>query len=511
MVLEMIDSQIQDAANRFLADDYGAASFAEWVGQRLGLELSARDIKGASFEDADEIARARAERQLHEAIREALDENLPADADPSEWTWQALVRWVNDRFELNLKERDLKKYARTDGEEFQFGRDDLEEYLHEQAANSLQKIDLSPAREFLLPDWGRRSLGGWVHHKFTIAIDPSDWAGLDRAEIVRRIKAEARRLYTTKEAELPARIAMLRYLADRDAFGTPRYDREGLAAWASQRYHIVLEAEELRPMLRPEIEAMVLDLARKHYQGGKVAEELEARLDAAGLSRSPAKDAPAPDTAAVDTLVDWAKQSLDVTLSADQARTAPSGEVRNRLLAALDARYRPEMREMEKAVLLQILDSAWMEHLRAMDHLRSSIGLQGYAQIDPKVEYKREGMRIFADMWAASADRVTDLIYRVEQFDPEFLDYLGSRYNKLDRAQTIHAQADSQLVAAPSTGGVRHQQDQAIAASQQSTEKKREPVRNVGKKVGRNDPCPCGSGKKFKACCMRKHSDATPF
>ena len=90
-VLEMIDSQVQEAAARFLAEDYGAASFAEWVGQRLGVELAARDLKGASFEDAEEISRGRAERQLHEAIRQAMDENLPADADPSEWTWQALA------------------------------------------------------------------------------------------------------------------------------------------------------------------------------------------------------------------------------------------------------------------------------------------------------------------------------------------------------------------------------------------------------------------------------------
>ena len=87
-----------------------------------------------------------------------------------------------------------------------------------------------------------------------------------------------------------------------------------------------------------------------------------------------------------------------------------------------------------KGVLLQILDSSWMEHLRTMDHLRSSIGLQGYAQIDPKVEYKREGMRIFGEMWNGIGDRVTDLIFRVEQFDPELLDDLGSRW-QLDRAR----------------------------------------------------------------------------
>ena len=168
------------------------------------------------------------------------------------------------------------------------------------------------------------------------------------------------------------------------------------------------------------------------------------------------------------------------------------------------------MREMEKAVLLQILDSSWMEHLRAMDHLRSSIGLQGYAQIDPKVEYKREGMRIFAEMWNGIGDRVTDLIFRVEQFDPEFLTYLGSQW-KLERAETIHHQADSQLAPSADKNGVRNQQDAAIAGSQRSPEKKREPVRNLAKKVGRNDPCPCGSGKKFKACCMRKQSIGDPF
>ena len=86
-IIEMIDSQIKDAADRFLAEDYGTASFAEWVSQRLGIEVTTRDLKGASFEDAGEIVRAKAERQLHETIREAIEENLPSDSDPSEWTW----------------------------------------------------------------------------------------------------------------------------------------------------------------------------------------------------------------------------------------------------------------------------------------------------------------------------------------------------------------------------------------------------------------------------------------
>ncbi len=518
MIVEMIDRQIEDAARRLLADDYGAASFAEWVGQRLGVELTARDVKGASFEDAEEIARTRAERQLRETIRQAMDENLPADADPSEWTWQALANWANARFDLSLKEKDLRKYAVADGDELRFGHEDLDEFLNEKAVESLQKIDLTPAQEFLLPDWGRRSLSGWVHHKFALAIDPATWTELDRAEIVRQVQAHARKLYTRKEAELPARIALMKFLGERSQNQTPRFDREGLAAWASSRYHTVLDAEELRPLLRAEIEALIIDLAQEHYQGARLEHELEAKLAAVPpLGSPPDRDATphspsdsTRDPRALDDLTAWAHQSLGLDLKADALAAMPASQIRRTLFSALDAKQRPEMCEMEKAVLLQILDSSWMEHLRAMDHLRSSIGLQGYAQIDPKVEYKREGMKIFAEMWNGIGDRTTDLIFRVEQFDPDFLHHLGSTW-QLDRAQTIHHQAESALAAAPAAGGIRDQQDAAIAGSERSTEKKREPVRNLGKKVGRNDACPCGSGKKFKACCMRKQSVADPF
>ncbi len=154
-ILEMIDSQIQDAADRFLAEDYGTASVAEWVSQRLGFEVAARDLKGASFEDASEIVRSKAARQLADAIREAMEENLPSDSDPSEWTWMALATWANNRFGLNLKEKDLKKFSRNDDGEFAFANDDLEEFLHEKAMATIEKLDLEPAREFLEPDWGR--------------------------------------------------------------------------------------------------------------------------------------------------------------------------------------------------------------------------------------------------------------------------------------------------------------------------------------------------------------------
>jgi preprotein translocase subunit SecA len=510
-ILEMIDDQVHGAATRFLADDYGASSFAEWAGQRLGVELAPRDLKGATFEDAVEIAKLKAERQLREAIRESMEENLPPDAEPVEWTWQNLVSWANKRFDLNLKDRDLKKFTRVEAGEFRFDRDELEDFLAEKAAESIAAVDLAPAAEFLAPEWGQRSLAGWVHHKFTLAIDPASWVDRDRASIIREIQTKARELYGVKESELPVRIAIMNYLEDRSQSGVPRYDRDGLAEWVSTRYETPVDPERLRPLLRPEIEALLLEFAHQHYQGSKLSAELETRLAAARLSiQAVERDGATIDQHALSELATWAKEALGIDVTAATLSAMPPALARRALINALDAKFRPEMREMEKAVLLQILDASWMEHLRAMDHLRSSIGLQGYAQIDPKVEYKREGMRIFAEMWVGIGDRVTDLVFRIEQFDPEFLTYLGSRY-QLDRAQTIHQEAQSQLSGFDHSSSIQQQQEAAIAGSERSSDKKREPVRNVGKKVGRNDSCPCGSGKKFKACCMRRQATADPF
>ena len=155
---------------------------------------------------------------------------------------------------------------------------------------------------------------------------------------------------------------------------------------------------------------------------------------------------------------------------------------------AVEDRYRPEMRRMERELVLQILDTAWKDHLLAMDHLRASVGLRGYAQVDPKVEYKREGMRTFELMWSNVAERVTDLIFRMEHVE--------------ERSASSFVEGEAIHDEAPPATDIADQQQSAIDASQ--ADRKIEPIRNRQERVGRNDPCPCGSGKKFKNCCMRK-------
>ena len=146
-------------------------------------------------------------------------------------------------------------------------------------------------------------------------------------------------------------------------------------------------------------------------------------------------------------------------------------------------------------VLLEIVDSAWKDHLLAMDYLRSAVSQRGIAQLDPKVEYKREGMRMFEGLWGSIGERVTDLVFRMEQMNEAFVS------NTL--VETSARKDDAPQQQAPQQSDMGRDQSEAIDRSG-GGKNAPEPIRNKGVKVGRNDPCPCGSGKKHKACCLRK-------
>jgi preprotein translocase subunit SecA len=152
------------------------------------------------------------------------------------------------------------------------------------------------------------------------------------------------------------------------------------------------------------------------------------------------------------------------------------------------------MRGMERSLLLNQLDASWKNHLYTMDHLRSTVGLRGYAQEDPKTVYKREGMKEFETMWEGVQDKVTDAVFRMEEAE-------GFQESLWAITSTVHESAPTALSAA--ANGIRAEQDAAIASSGKEG-KKAEPIRNRGQRIGRNDPCPCGSGKKYKNCCMHK-------
>jgi preprotein translocase subunit SecA len=482
LMLDMIDEQVRLATDKYLDDDYGPASFAEFAANRLSVEFDSSDFARSDFAEADRNAHDKATRLVLTQIQEAMDENLSQDVEESEWNWQAMAHAVNTRWGLKTTDRELKK----------LGRDNLAQQLIEQAEKSLAAVDLSTGKQYLEADWGLRSLCDWARLKFQISLSVGDLKDKSPEAIQEMLHGRVMDIYRQKEMELPVKAGMARFMAERpqQPGGGQRYDREGLYRWAKVRFGKAadpLTEEEFRTQSRAKLQERLVEISSAYFpqvNQEAIDEKLEETFSGTHLSE--AGDA--------HELVEWAKTSLNVEV-AEASLTGVSREAARKVLwNAFDLKYRPEMRGVERGLLLNRLDSSWKNHLYTMDHLRSGIGLMSYAQVDPKTEYKRQGMKEFDAMWEGVQDKVTDSVFRME----EEVDFQESLWTV---EAAVHEAAPRAMPAADEQS-MRGQQDAAIAGSQKG-DKKQEPIRHRGERVGRNDPCPCGSGKKYKNCHMR--------
>ncbi len=155
------------------------------------------------------------------------------------------------------------------------------------------------------------------------------------------------------------------------------------------------------------------------------------------------------------------------------------------------------LRHFEKAVMLKVLDDQWKDHLSSMDHLRQGIHLRGYAQKNPKQEYKREAFELFTQMLDRIKHEVVTVVSRVQVRAEEDVAAVDEQRRRQAPMNFQHEEASA--VAAAGGGGPVAAPPQGQAAGTAAMQENKPFVRE-GKKVGRNEPCPCGSGKKYKQC-----------
>ncbi|MCI0652567.1 MAG: preprotein translocase subunit SecA [Planctomycetes bacterium] len=178
-------------------------------------------------------------------------------------------------------------------------------------------------------------------------------------------------------------------------------------------------------------------------------------------------------------------------------------ESKDEVIAAIAARYQKVLEERRGAagaenfdkllhfIMLQTIDEKWKDHLHEMDQLRSGIGMRSYAQVDPKVEYKREGYLMFAQVLLAFKERTAEIVPRVRvQIDERAEEQrLASRWQG---SEVTPGDVSGQFQ--------KHSEKMQQGISGSQAKGPAQPIRNAENKVGRNDPCPCGSGKKYKKC-----------
>jgi len=243
------------------------------------------------------------------------------------------------------------------------------------------------------------------------------------------------------------------------------YGFEALASWANRKYNAQFTAEGIQQIQPQTLNRQLLELSES-YSNGQLTKEIEDALRR-------------PDTQAI---TEWTNNRFGTAFAPEQFADI---EKRKEIILQAGREFlRKELSDLERYVLLQVYDSAWKDHLYNMDHLKDSIWMRSWAEKDPKTEYKREGHRMFTEMLANIEERVTDIIFKVHL-------EAGARARSVWQvSQTAHDQVGQFAMA----------ERQRAAAQAPQGEIKVKQIKLEGPKVGRNDPCPCGSGKKYKKC-----------
>ncbi|MDO8692555.1 MAG: preprotein translocase subunit SecA [Sheuella sp.] len=238
----------------------------------------------------------------------------------------------------------------------------------------------------------------------------------------------------------------------------------------------VLEAKEINEIVNSMRDATMSELVAKFVPEGSVEEQWDLSALQMALEGEWQVEVP---------LLDLAKSSKGMT----------DEDILEQVLLAAQRAYaqKAEMvgaeswSQFERSIMLQVMDSQWREHLSALDHLRQGIHLRGYAQKNPKQEYKREAFELFSDMLDRVRDDVIRVLMTVRIQSPE----------QVEQVEQEAAQAHMQNVTYEHSD---YDEAQKAEAPVTETQAGGVTVRNTLPKVGRNEPCPCGSGKKYKAC-----------
>ncbi len=238
-----------------------------------------------------------------------------------------------------------------------------------------------------------------------------------------------------------------------------------------QQRNELLETEDISDTIRAMLEDVTQNIVSQHIPPGS----MEEQWDTAGLEKTLHSEWQLTTV----PLREWLEKEpqLDEPSLRERIRAAVLDQYVNKAEQAGDN----VMRHFERGVMLQSLDNHWREHLGALDHLRQGIHLRGYAQKNPKQEYKREAFELFGDMLEAIKRDVTQIVMAVQ----------------------INGEEDVEAVETPvalSNLHFRHADFDAADGEEEAAPPPPQTVVRNGDKVGRNDPCPCGSGKKYKYC-----------
>ena len=455
-ICEMIDSAIENNCFIILAKEYPLKCIVEWARTSFGVDLKLRQIDRLEREEIEKLIKKNAKSNAENDISMIIGEYLEDFDDKRTWNVDGLCKWAMSTYSVNLS---ASKVRQSEAEEIQT-------LLAEATAEQLDRKDCSQLEKFLTEDFNIQTFVTWANTKFDIKLTASELKELNAEQIRQHLTEQIQAKYSSRQIEYPVEFAMSMVYRPE---GVSTYAFETLVDWAKKKFDANLSVTHLQNSSPQQVHKELLKLSRDFHEKG-LADLIDEKINALNP----------------DELAEWAKGRFEAELSTEGLTDVAKAKD---VLTELGIEFlRKELTELEKYVLLQVYDAAWKDHLYSMDHLKESIFLRAFAEKDPKLEYKQEGFRMFNEMLEVIEDRVTSTIFKVHL-------EAGTRTRNVWNVGQVQHEEVNQFAMA--------ERQRAAAAAPQGEGRVVKQIKLETPKVGRNDPCTCGSGKKYKKCCGR--------
>lgn len=395
LIFDYISDAVRDAAGEFLKTDYPARRASEFAQARLNVDIPASRLNGLDVHEMEVAIRNDAKQDMRGLIDRTLGEYVPDDTGEGpavEFDAQGLAKWAKDRFGVELSESDLESMGSG-------VRQSVAEKLGDASDAVIDAADLSGLAGFFEADLGAADMSRWAKSKFDLDVAPGEIAKAaaeDTESVVKLMLKQAQDRYLKREIEYPVDYAM-------DV--TKQMMGQGLAMapvamgylvkWANTRYEVGWTADRVRTMGPMKIREQLIAASEKFVNSG----ELEKAVQAAVAQPND------------DSLEKHLLERYEIEMP-ESMRRLKDQERADAIRAKVEGALRSELVYFERTLLLDILDDVWRNHLYEMDKLRDGINFRVYSQQDPRIEYKREGSRMFREMQQTIRDRVTDRIFK---------------------------------------------------------------------------------------------------
>ncbi|MBX3387742.1 MAG: preprotein translocase subunit SecA [Phycisphaeraceae bacterium] len=394
IIMDYIADSVEDAVATYLDRDYAAQCAAEFVRRELDISIEPDRLRGLDSDDLQNRIRKDAVDEYRAQISVTLGEYLPTEGSEFEVDFDAegLARWARSHFGVEFSPNELREKGAGQ-------RREIQSALEQAAAQRIAVADLSGLNRYADPAYGAGELARWAETKFGIKIDPSEvlrtTTDRGREAVSSGIVRQAEELYRKREVQYPVDFAMnmtMQLMRQNPAGGA-----QSLVNWANQRFALGWTAETMMRTPPQQCRQQLLDASERFVESGELDKAVEQALACKTW----------------DDLQAHFKSRFSITLP-DEVRRLEGQERDDAVRARVESIMRAELLYMERTMLLETLDTAWKDHLYSMDQLRDSIGFRAFSQQDPRIEYKREGSRLFNGVLETIRDRVTDLIFKIE-------------------------------------------------------------------------------------------------